>query len=134
MSERVTGGCLCGALRYEARPAGSPATLCHCESCRRATGTPVVAWLTCHAADLVWTGGAPATWRSSPPVTRGFCGRCGTPLTYAHDEDPEWVDVTVGSLDQPDVVAPADHIWTEDRLSWMTGLDALPAHARSRRG
>ena len=132
MSDTLAGGCLCGAVRYEARGPGSPPALCHCRSCRHASGAPVVAWTTWPVADFAWTAGAPASHRSSPGVTRTFCGRCGTPLTYQHDDHRESIDVTVCSLDQPADAAPADHIWTEDRLPWMTGLDALPAHARTR--
>jgi hypothetical protein len=108
--------------------------LCHCESCRRAAGAPVVAWITWAAEAFAWTRGQPAQHRSSPAVTRTFCGRCGTPLTYQHDQHAGWIDVTVCSLDLPAAHAPTDHVWTEDRLSWMTGLDALPSHARTRTG
>jgi hypothetical protein len=134
MTAISTGGCLCGAVRYEVRGAGSPAALCHCRSCRMAAGAPVVAWTTWPTASLAWTAGQPTRHRSSPAVTRSFCGRCGTPLTYRHDDHAEWIDVTVCSLDDPATHAPTDHIWTEDRLPWMTGLDALPSHARTRTG
>ena len=133
MSGVRTGRCLCGRLRYEARGAGSAATLCHCESCRRAAGSPAVAWITFRADAFSWTRGAPRLFRSSPAVSRGFCEHCGTPVTYAHDDEPDWIDVTVGSLDAPADVAPADHTWTEDRLAWMTDLERLPALPRSRR-
>jgi hypothetical protein len=134
MSRIVTGGCLCGAVRYEAHGPGSPPALCHCESCRRAAGAPVVAWITWPAEAFACTEGQPSRHRSSAAVTRTFCGRCGTPLTYRDDRHPEWVDVTVCSLDEPGAYAPTDHVWTEDRLGWMTGLDALPDHARTRTG
>jgi hypothetical protein len=134
MSNELTGGCLCGRLRYRARSAGTNATLCHCESCRRAAGAPVVAWVTCQAADFAWTAGEPGTYDSSPGVTRGFCGHCGTPLTYAREQDGDWVDLTLASLDAPAAIAPTDQIWVEDRLPWMAEAGSLPAHARSRDG
>jgi hypothetical protein len=132
MSATVTGGCLCGAVRYEARGPGSPPALCHCRSCRHAAGAPVVAWTTWPAAEFAWIAGEPALHQSSAAVTRSFCGRCGTMLTYRHDDHAEWIDVTVCSLDDAAAHAPTDQIWTEDRLPWMTNLDALPAHARTR--
>lgn len=129
---RSTGGCSCGAVRYEAKGEPSAATLCHCESCRRATGAPVVAWVSWPAANFTWTVGEPAAHRSSPLVTREFCGGCGTPLTYRHDHHGDWIDVTVGSLDTPNDTPPVDHIWTADRLDWMTGLGRLPDHRGAR--
>ena len=133
MSERIsTGGCACGALRYEAKGEPSAATLCHCDSCRRAAGAPAVAWVTWPAGDFAWTRGKPAGYRSSPPVSREFCDRCGTPLTYRHDQHGDWVDVTVGSLDAPNATPAVDHTWTADRLEWMADLGHLPVHRGAR--
>jgi hypothetical protein len=77
----LEGGCLCGAVRYRCAAPDRPATLCHCTSCRRAAGAHVVAWFTVAASSLSFTEGTPAIYRSSPPVQRGFCARCGTQLT-----------------------------------------------------
>ena len=84
----MDGGCLCGAIRY--RLSGKPTNtmICHCQSCRRAAGSPVVAWLTFAAADFQFCKGQPVEFSSSPPVRRSFCGSCGTPLTYAHQDSP----------------------------------------------
>jgi hypothetical protein len=90
--------------------------------------------VTCRAADFAWSAGKPKRYESSPGVTRGFCDRCGTPLTYAREQDPAWIDLTVASLDEPAGVAPADQTWVEDRLPWMADAGGLPAHARSRGG
>jgi hypothetical protein len=120
------GGCLCGDVRYRAQgPAANP-TLCHCASCRRASGAPAVAWVSFEAAGFAFVRGAPVRYRSSPRVVRSFCGRCGTPLTYAHDGEPQGIDVTTASLDAPGAVAPADHTWTAERLAWLRTADGLP--------
>src|SRR5882757_3478816 len=109
----LKGGCLCGAVRYHSGAPSHPAVYCHCTSCRRAAGAHAVAWFTVANASLVFTQGEPAIYRSSPPVQRTFCARCGTPLTYRHDGRAGEVDITIGSLDEPDRVAPADHIWMQ---------------------
>ena len=128
----LNGGCLCGAVRYRCDAPVRPATYCHCTSCRRAAGAHVIAWFTVPASSLVFTQGQAAMYRSSSPVQRGFCARCGTQLTYRNDRWPDEVDVTIGSLDEPDRVAPAAHIWMEDAPRWDRPGDSLPCHARSR--
>ncbi len=128
MSEQLTGGCLCRAVRYRLGPLLYPATFCHCESCRRAAGAHVVAWLTVAARDFECTAGAPRDYESSTGVRRGFCEHCGTPLTYRCSARPAEVDVTVGSLDAPSGVAPADHIWMVDAPAWDRPDDGLPSH------
>ena len=88
MKPVVEGGCLCGAVRYRASGESDHPTLCHCNSCRRAAGAPVVAWTTFPPSRFEFTKGTPARYRSSPPVVRTFCSTCGTPLTYQHTSLP----------------------------------------------
>jgi hypothetical protein len=130
----TSGGCLCGAVRYEVRGDGFHATLCHCSSCRRATGAPAVAWVSFPAGALRFTRGTPRRFRSSAAVERSFCAGCGTPLTYQHDSLPDEIDVTTCSLDDPAAFPPADHTWTSERVGWHAAAHELPAFARARRG
>ena len=130
----ATGGCLCGAVRYEARGAGFHATLCHCASCRRASGAPLVAWVSFAAAGFRFTAGEPRRLRSSSAVERSFCGACGTALTYRHDTLPDEIDVTTASLDDPAAFPPADQTWTGERIAWLADAHQLPAFPRTRRG
>jgi hypothetical protein len=124
-SEQVEGGCLCGAVRY--RFAGVPkgSGLCHCRSCRKAAGAPAVAWITVALADFAFTAGKPVRFRSSPQVERTFCGACGTPLTYHHDEETGTIDVTTVSLDAPERFPPTKEIWLDHRIPWMATNPAL---------
>jgi hypothetical protein len=123
------GGCLCGAVRYRLTAAPRHAMLCHCRSCRLASGAPVVAWVTVSASGFAWTGGAATTYPSSPSVQRTFCGTCGTPLSYEHADRPGEIDVTTASLDAPDAAAPSFHGWTSHALPWMHFGDDLPKRA-----
>jgi catechol 2,3-dioxygenase-like lactoylglutathione lyase family enzyme len=132
----IEGGCLCGAIRYRAVGDATNRTLCHCASCRRAAGAPGVAWVTVPAGGFSIVHGAPATFRSSPKVLRTFCGACGTPLTYLHEDSAEGIDVTTCSLDAPEHFAPDDHTWASERVRWFEAASALPAypHARATAG
>lgn len=125
------GGCFCGAVRYRARGIPWAQTICHCADCRRAVGAPLVPWATFRSADFAFTEGRPEEFRYGGRV-RAFCGRCGTPLTFQVDEWPDELDVTICSLDEPQRVAPRDHTWVSDRLSWIHLSDGRPAFATGR--
>ena len=129
----LAGRCLCRAVRYRCGPLLYPPTLCHCESCRRAAGAHAVGWFTVRRSDLTWTGTAPREFESSPGVNRTFCGQCGTPLTYRSAKRPEEVDLTIGSLERPELAPPADHIWMDDAPSWDRPGDGLPQYAGARK-
>jgi len=128
----VTGGCLCGAVRYRADGPATHPTLCHCTTCRRAAGAPVVAWVTFPRAAFAFEGAAPGRHASSPHVERTFCRTCGSPLTYTHARFPGEIDVTTASLDAPESFAPSDHTWTSEALPWLRCEDGLPRFPRSR--
>ena len=129
----LEGGCLCGAVRYRAQGDADHRMVCHCESCRRAAGSPVVAWVTFPAADFEFFAGEPVAFQSSAHVTRTFCGRCGTPLTYQRSDEAESIDVTTCSFDEPDTLPPTHHSWLEDSVSWVRFGDGLPTHRKTSR-
>jgi hypothetical protein len=115
----IEGGCFCGAVRY--RLTGSPvfSAVCHCESCRRASGAPSVAWVTVDFGKFEFTQGEPAAYPSSPGVLRRFCSRCGSPLTYENSKSPGTIDITTVTLDDPSRFAPTQEVWLADRLPWQ---------------
>ncbi len=122
----LTGGCLCGAVRY--RIEGEPKRVlhCHCSMCRKAAGAPLVTFVSCAAEQLTYTKGAPAAYRASDFAERGFCKDCGSALTFAFDAHPERISVTAGTLDDPDSVAPSLHVHEADRIGWLHIEDGLP--------
>jgi hypothetical protein len=128
----IEGGCLCGSTRY--RITGDPVatSICHCRSCRRASGAPSVAWVVVPAESFSFVAGPPATFRSSAAVSRTFCPRCGTPLTYRHDDDVDTIDVTTATLDEPDRFAPMREIWLDHKLAWSAVDPALPHYRTTR--
>ena len=96
----LTGHCCCGTVHYRCGAPLHPATLCHCESCRRVAGAHAVAWLTVAASSLVYTHGEPAEFSSSARARRSFCRNCGTPLTYRNEDRAAEIDITLVTLDQ----------------------------------
>src|ERR1700722_8935174 len=130
MSEPVfSGGCLCGAVRY--RATGEPRYLCycHCASCRRAAGAASVPWATLARQGFEFSGAAMVEYRSSAQVLRGFCGTCGSSLTFRNEARAAEIDVILASLDEPERLAPAMHVWVAEKLPWVHIGDALPQHA-----
>ena len=128
MNTRYTGGCFCGAIRYSAHDLARAVCICHCASCRRATGAPMTGWATFAASKFQLTQGQLAQLASSPGVLRGHCARCGSSLTYTHESRPTEIDVTLATLDDPAALPPAAHIWMQDRLPWVILGDSLPRH------
>jgi hypothetical protein len=123
--QRLTGGCQCGAVRFAVEGKLGRPSICHCRMCQKAFGNVFAPLVT--ARGLVWTRGAPKRFRSSNKVNRGFCGDCGTPLTYEPDGlSPE---VAICALDDPSAVAPVIQVGVESRVPWSGALAALPTRS-----
>ena len=124
------GGCLCGAVRF--RVTGRPiwTAFCHCESCRRATGSVVAAYAGYAADRFEYRAGEPSHLQSSNDVSRGFCAGCGSALTYEGDGWPGEVHVHVGTLDEPEAFPPQGQAFEKERISWLHIAD-IPKPAGS---
>jgi hypothetical protein len=122
------GGCLCGAVRYRVEEEPLVSAVCHCRTCRKAASAPTLPFLTFPTQQFAFTRGTPADFHSSPGVTRSFCGRCGSPLTYRNDDEPERIDVMTCTLDDPEAFPPIYHIWVSHKLAWLRLADGLPAY------
>ncbi|CEJ12531.1 Glutathione-dependent formaldehyde-activating enzyme [bacterium YEK0313] len=130
MHEAMTGGCLCGGVRYVATEVFD-VVYCHCATCRRRSGAPVSLNLIVPKAAFALVQGEPSRFRSSAVGERCFCGTCGTPLFFVEDDGP-FVSVSHGTLDQASRVLPKAHQWTGDGLSWFVLHDHLPRFADGR--
>ena len=131
MTDEGTGGCLCGAIRYLVRGEAIARTLCHCVSCRRATGGVTVAWAVFPKAAVEITRGQVREYSSSPGICWGFCPGCGSLVTYRRDTRPDHVDITTATLDEPGRFPPTVEIWTGERIAWEQLNPALPHKLRS---
>lgn len=133
MALQLSGSCLCGSIHYIVRGEPVYITHCHCVTCRKSSGAAFLTWFTARQAEVEWRGEPLAIYRSSAAVERGFCRRCGTTLTYRHESDPAEIDITLSSLNPPELLQPEHHTWWESRLNWVEpeALAALPVYARS---
>lgn len=125
------GGCLCGAVRY--RVSGTPVarTLCHCISCRRATGGVSVGWAVFDKTDFALLTGEVREYSSSPGIYWGSCATCSSLVTYRRDTRPDHHDITTATLDDPDAFPPTAEIWVGEKIAWETLNPSLPHKLRS---
>jgi hypothetical protein len=127
------GGCLCGAVRYAvAAGAVAESGYCHCRTCQKQSGAPVVAWFAVAPQRLSILTGAPRTYRASDRAGREFCSACGTYLFFREDDCDATVSINTATLDDPALVPPQFHIYCESRIGWFDTADGLPRHARGR--
>jgi hypothetical protein len=126
-----TGGCHCGAIRYELSGDPMHHALCHCADCRRHAGAPVVGWAMFKSDQFRVTQGEAKEYASSEHGRRYFCAHCGTGLFYRNDQLlPDITDVQSGTLDEPDAIPAEVHIQTADRIGWMKTAHELPQFDR----
>lgn len=127
-----TGGCLCGAIRYETTGQPFWVGYCHCESCRKSTGAPVVLFAGYKLDQAKFTKGERRFYRSSPGATRSFCGDCGTPLTWEGKSSFEGrgdiIEFYISTFDDAEVFRPENHSWLDDKISWFEVADHLPRY------
>jgi hypothetical protein len=119
---RLTGGCLCGAVRYVASAAPLNVRICHCRMCQKATGQPIFARALFARADVVIEGETRA-YASSEYLRRRFCMTCGCPIFAERLRGSDiFLAITLGTLDDPDALTPEAHVWTSSQVCWL-GLD-----------
>ncbi|HWK41959.1 MAG TPA: GFA family protein [Croceibacterium sp.] len=128
----LTGGCRCGAIRYQAR-VDDPTrhALCHCEDCQRSAGAPAVAWLAVPKESFAVTQGEAVRWDGDGGAERYFCGTCGTGLYYFNEEVlPGVADIQSATLDDTETWQPGAQIQCADRLGYMAKLGEMPEFER----
>jgi len=125
----ATGGCHCGAIRYQVSGQPEFVGCCHCKDCRGSTGAPMTVFVTYLGDRVQFTAGQRKIYASSPGIARTFCADCGTPLSY----EAEWAGQTViglyvSTLDEPDNFPPDKHVFDVDRIGWFHVADTLPRY------
>ena len=95
----LSGHCLCGGVRFRTTGLVRASGHCHCESCRRAASSPVTTFFTVPRKGTELSGESLRYYASSPGVRRGFCGNCGSPMSFETERRPEDIDLYVASLD-----------------------------------
>jgi len=122
-----TGGCQCGAVRYELLERPTGAHICHCRMCQKAFGNFFAALVGVPRSKFRVTRGQISNFRSSAEVQRGFCKDCGTPLTF-DDLTENRISVSIGSLDEHSKFMPQNQYGLESREPWFNQITVIPAY------
>ena len=128
MNHRYSGSCLCGEVRFEIDGKFEHFYLCHCEYCRKDTGSAHAANLFSSIASLKWISGESNVRRFNLPATRHskcFCNKCGSALPMMQMEGKLLV-VPAGSLNSEIQNRPNAHIFISSKASWDDALDKVP--------
>jgi hypothetical protein len=133
---KVTGGCHCGQIAYEAEVDPATVRVCHCTDCQKLTGTAFRAGIASLPRTFVLNSGTPKiyikTAESGTQRAHAFCPNCGTPIwSAAPGPNPSVRGLRVGGLDQrAQFAAPARQIWCRSALPWSMDLTAVDRFER----
>ena len=123
--EKITGGCLCQSVRYEADHQPVDTGYCHCRMCQRALGNVFGTWAAFRLEGFRYLKGKPRWYRSSDIAERCFCDNCGSPIAYL-PEGSEVLYVWLGTLDHAYAYKPQKHYHIEGRIPWADQQIDLP--------
>jgi hypothetical protein len=124
---RVSGGCLCGAVRFEVEPPLRDVIVCHCSLCRRA-GTNAAAYTSVRRAALhLLDTGALSVHVDVNGRERCFCSACGSPLLWG-DPAEDWISISAGALDGDNGLRITSHIYADSAADWEALPHDVPVH------
>lgn len=118
----LAGGCACGQLTFRARGTPKRVGLCHCMTCRKASGSAFNAFAI-FPADRVTITGESRSWEAVPGGERRFCPRCGSQVFYRDASDE--IEIRLGAFDRTDLFEPTYEAWTRRRESWLCTPDLI---------
>ena len=122
MPASLTGGCLCGAIRYTVSVPITELRACHCKDCQKSSGTAGSANAMIPSSGLMITQGTPkrftVTADSGRTLHRFFCGDCGSPLFSRRELTPETTSLRIGTLDNAPAMKITANIWTKSARPW----------------
>ena len=128
-SEAFVGSCLCGAVTYRVRAPFKQFVHCHCQRCRKATGTGHATNLYAEPENFEWLTGEEFTARYDLPSAKSFattfCRTCGSPLPH-HTRSGRTIVVPAGSLDNGPGILPQVRIFWDSRAPWSGSADGVP--------
>ena len=124
----TTGSCLCGNVKFEIAGSVGHSRYCHCENCRKFSGTAQAAWglASASAFTLVPENAEVTKFDAGSGGLRVFCSFCGSPLWFEPADTPELIGIALGAIDEGEVAAPSVHLWTRSSPSWETIEGDLP--------
>ena len=123
---KITGGCLCGEVRYEVAGPLFDVSNCHCSMCRRQHGAAFSTYADFNPGDFRWTCGEDLVKIYAVAAGGGwcFCSECGS--TLAGSEHGRITSIALGTVDGDPGVVPTAHIFTASKAPWHEITDALP--------
>lgn len=130
MTDRMSGGCACGKVRFTAAVHDDEAYLSHCRMCQRATGSVSIAFKSVKQAEVEWQG-EPDWFDSSPIAERPFCKHCGTSLGFRFKEGSDKMDLSVAAFDDASHFRPQHHFGAESIQRPWLNTEGLPEHKTS---
>lgn len=115
----IEGRCRCGDIRYKNKGPFVWVGHCHCDDCRRSSGGCVATFIAFKSQDFEYSQGSPKTYRSSPGISRSFCGGCGTPMSYENEKFEGQIHIHLGTLNSPDEFPALVHLFEREKLTWF---------------
>jgi hypothetical protein len=118
----ITGGCLCGAVRYTAEADPTTATVCHCRDCQKFSGSAFAALVRVSKEQLTVDGTVKtfsSIGGSGNPLLRHFCPECGSSIAEEPGTRPDVLVLNVGTFDNPGMAKPLREIFRDDALPWV---------------
>jgi|SRR5579863_6678376 len=129
----ITGGCLCGAVRYTAETDPTSATICHCRDCQKFTGSPFAALVLVSRENLTIEGALKtfsSIGGSGNPILRHFCPECGSSVAEEPGTRPGIMVLNVGTFDDPSLAKPGREIFRDDAIGWVQVAGEMPRFAK----
>ena len=123
MSSTLTGGCLCGAIRYTISAPVTALRACHCANCQKSSGAGGTVNAVVQEADFRITKGETKHYddsatQSGRTLSRHFCGNCGSPIYSHRNPKPGFIVVRAGTLDDSSGMKITGNIWTASARPW----------------
>ena len=125
----ITGGCLCGAVRYSVEADPTSATVCHCRDCQKFTGSAFATLVRANKAALALKTFS-SIGGSGNPILRHFCPECGSSIAEEPGTRPGVVILNVGTFDDPSIAKPGREIFRNDALPWVEVHGEIPRFAK----
>ena len=119
------GRCLCGDITFVARGAPIWVVHCHCRSCRLNTGSAMATFVGYRTEQVAFAGDR-SSFASSPGVSRCFCARCGTPVSFEAEHYPGEIHLYIGAFDDPESLPARGHVHYDEHIHWLEIADELP--------
>ena len=136
MTDAVTGGCLCGKIRYTVSQPLQNIIACHCTHCQKASGAGASHNAVVPTAAVTFTSGEPKLYRDTAQsgniLKRYFCPDCGSPIYSQREKVPEMMVLKAGTLDASNAMQLVMNIWTNSARPWMHLDPAVERHPENR--